>query len=509
MESSILIVAPTRTAAVERRAKDYAQALKAHGHRVALASAGRSLSRSHRRADCVITLSPSNAAHLVGYMLQRRGIPWIADLQTVDRDQSSNVGGRLVLRADALTCAAPEVREGIFEYLGASVALVRDGRADGIDRQLDVLVAAGHPDKALRILMIGPVNSPHMEHLAIAMRDRGHVVRAGGVVWGAGLPPSILPQRGIPVSVMTRPQPLWFCRLIRAFRPDVIHANWMPFAAAGVLSGVRPPLIAMAWGSDVFLANRWQQLMNRFALRHAALALGDSSALVERLIELGAAPERVALLNWGIDLSAFRPPFSPEDRRAVRASLGLPDRPLILSPRGFKPIYNPEVVLESFERLMHEIPDAHLVLKHQGHEPDLGPLAGSERVHVVGRVPYERMAHYYRAADVCVSIPSSDSSPRSVWEAMASGCVCVLSDLPWVRELIRPDVHALVAPVDADSVAAATKRLLTETELTAAIQTNARKLVEEHRDQTREMERLERLYHRVIAEASSEAVSKD
>ncbi len=43
------------------------------------------------------------------------------------------------------------------------------------------------------------------------------------------------------------------------------------------------------------------------------------------------------------------------------------------------------------------------------------------------------MARYYQAADVCVSIPSSDSSPRSVWEAMACGC-------PVVR--IRPAVGA-------------------------------------------------------------------
>jgi hypothetical protein len=35
---------------------------------------------------------------------------------------------------------------------------------------------------------------------------------------------------------------------------------------------------------------------------------------------------------------------------------------------------------------------------------------------MIGNVPAERMPDVYRAADVVVSISSSDSSPRSVWD---------------------------------------------------------------------------------------------
>ena len=70
------------------------------------------------------------------------------------------------------------------------------------------------------------------------------------------------------------------------------------------------------------------------------------------------------------------------------------------------------------------------------------------------------MASYYQAADVCVSIPSSDSSPRSVWEAMACGCPVVVSDLPWVHELIEPERDALVVPIEAAALAGAIGRVL-------------------------------------------------
>ena len=167
----------------------------------------------------------------------------------------------------------------------------------------------------------------------------------------------------------------------------------------------------------------------------------------------------------------------------------------MLSPRALQPLYNPAVIVEGFERAA--VPDAQLVLKHIGTgEPDLGrpPPAGAR---IVGHVPYDRLADWYRAADVCVSIPESDSSPRSVWEAMACGCACVLSDLPWVHELIEDERHALVVPAEPDAVATAIRRLLTEPGLAARIGAEARALVEAHRDQRTEMDRLSDLYRRV------------
>ncbi len=65
------------------------------------------------------------------------------------------------------------------------------------------------------------------------------------------------------------------------------------------------------------------------------------------------------------------------------------------------------------------------------------------------------MVDWYRAADVCVSIPSTDSGPLSVWEALACGCPCVVSDLPWARESVQPSGAALTVLIDADAVAMA------------------------------------------------------
>jgi glycosyltransferase involved in cell wall biosynthesis len=110
------------------------------------------------------------------------------------------------------------------------------------------------------------------------------------------------------------------------------------------------------------------------------------------------------------------------------------------------------------------------------------------------------MADYYRAADVCVSVASSDSSPRSVWEAIACETPCVLSDIPWVHELITHEEHGLVVPIEAKGVAEAIRRLLDDRRLASAISANARRLVETHRDREREMDRLCALYEQVARE---------
>ena len=138
--------------------------------------------------------------------------------------------------------------------------------------------------RPLRLLYLGPYNSPHLEDLAVAMRERGHVVRAAGEVWG-GLPPSSLPERGVPVGTMKFPYVLSFRRLLREFEPDLVHAHWMPFATLAMLAGARP-LVAQAWGSDVYLAGRRHRFELRVALqadRRGDGRLGRSSRAARTL----------------------------------------------------------------------------------------------------------------------------------------------------------------------------------------------------------------------------------
>jgi glycosyltransferase involved in cell wall biosynthesis len=359
-----------------------------------------------------------------------------------------------------------------------------------------------------RLLMLGTVNHPHVEHLALAMAGRSFEVIVGGDSVPE-LAPSVLPRAGIELRAapLARRASLsgaaahvrWIRGLLRDLRPDVVHGHWLcGFACFAAVAGAKP-LVAMAWGSDVLRARRLQTLANRVALRRSALTMTDSQVLMDRLIALGADPRHCVLVNWGVDLETFRP-ASADERAAIRRELQLPDGPIVLSPRSLMPLYNQRTIVDAWADVAAERDDLQLVLKHMGVlREDLGELPFPDRVHVVGHVEYERMASYYRVADVCVSIPSSDSAPRSVFEAMACQVPCVLSDLPWVHEQITDQRDALIVPIDRGALATALRRLVGSPELSRNIAERGRMLVERRHDRSMHMDRLADIYRSLLA----------
>jgi glycosyltransferase involved in cell wall biosynthesis len=501
VSDAILILAPALEAealarAVHERGREVRVITIEAGVRAAIVAARRALRevRTHRPA-LIVSVSPPASAHLIARFMRRgrRWTAWAADRSVV---RVENRWGRVfdprarALRAADLLAAPGAVATRLHETAGVAVAASVDDPAALIE--LALRPASSAASDGLTVLMLGTVNTPHVEHLAIAMRDRGHrVVVAGDIV--ASYAPSVLPSAGIDVRPLELPAIPWVRRLAKEVDPDVVHAHWLPaYGFLATLNRLRP-LVAMAWGSDVYKAEGMQLRKVRHVVRHADVAMADSADLLARLVELGADEKRAYLLNWGVDLAAFSP---ATNRLEVRRQLGLEPGPVVLSPRALTPLYNPRVIVDAFERVARDLPEAQLVVKHIGTgEPDLGrPLPPGTKV--VGHVPYEQLPDWYRAADVCVSIPSSDSSPRSVWEAMACGCACVLSDLPWVHELIEDGRQAMVVPPEPDAVAQAIRRLLLEPSLASRLGAEARALAERYRDQQAEMNRLDNLYRR-------------
>jgi glycosyltransferase involved in cell wall biosynthesis len=356
--------------------------------------------------------------------------------------------------------------------------------------------------------MLGTINHPHVEHLATAMSERGFDVVVGGNELPE-LPPSVLPAAGIRVhgGPTSRRSSLrgaaehvrWIRRLLASERPDLVHAHWLcGFACFAALAGARP-LVSMAWGSDVLLARRLQRLADRVALRRSALTMADSQTLIDACVALGADRRRCLLVQWGVDLQRFAP-ATAEEKAALRRELGLGESRIVLSPRSLMPVYNPRTILDAWAEVAAARDDVRLVLKHMGvRRGDLGELPFPDRVDLVGNVPYDDMPKYYRAADVCISIASSDSAPRSVFEAMACGTPCVLSDLPWVHEQIRDGEQALVVPIEAHAVAGATRRLLDEPQLARRVSESGRALVERLHDRAAHMDQLADAYRGLAA----------
>jgi glycosyltransferase involved in cell wall biosynthesis len=351
----------------------------------------------------------------------------------------------------------------------------------------------------VRLLMLGPLGPPHVADQAIGLSERGFEVEVGGnaqaelddhVIEKAGIPVHRSPpeRRSTPWGIAGSVR--WARRVIAAVEPDVVNAHWLPgFGFAAAAAGASP-LALTAWGSDVYRANLRMRLASRFAVRRAGLVLADSRDLLSRCVELGADPSRAELIQWGVDLSAFAP--ASRERAALKRSLGLGPGPVILSPRSLMPVYNVPVIVRAFGIVGERFADAQLVIKHMGYAlTDLPELPHPERVHVVGNVPYERMADYYRAADVCVSVPTTDGTPRSVLEALACEVPCVITDLPWFEGVLDPGADVLAVPVgEAEALASAIAELLADPARAAELGARGRERVVAAFDRRVQLDRL-------------------
>ncbi|MCW5656391.1 MAG: glycosyltransferase [Burkholderiaceae bacterium] len=313
-----------------------------------------------------------------------------------------------------------------------------------------------------RYVLLGDGESPHLLKWARALADRVelHALSTRGFAPGFD---AVVPEarrlalhtnpafEGGNVSVLRVLPRLG--RWLRAVDADWIHAHYL--TSHGVLAWLakglyrlRARLIGSAWGSDILVTParsamlRW---MTARVLRACALGTSDSEHMAKRMRELGA--REVMVFPFGLDA------LPPDCREAKQARL-------CFASRGLEALYAPRRVLDVFAAIASVWPDAELVVANDGSlraelERTAASAAWGQRARFVGRLGAVEQVQWYRRANWYLSLPASDSVSVSVLEAMAHGCVPVLSDLPANRELVTDGVNGVIAHGDATAVAAA------------------------------------------------------
>jgi glycosyltransferase involved in cell wall biosynthesis len=352
---------------------------------------------------------------------------------------------------------------------------------------------------SLRICVVGDLDGVHTHRWVHWFVERGHdvhgisyyqpqrpppgvkvhVLVAGGAAGGSAAP---LPGRGgwrpaaRRLAEAAAPS-LW--RLINGFRyqrgglrriienvePDVVHAHYVVehgfYAALACRTGRRAgsrPLVVTAWGSDVLLAPRRSPLARaiaRYTLRRADLVTSNNEYMTRRLVDLGAPADRVELVILGADAFFLEAPDA-----SVNLRPGKETPPTVISLRSLDSrLYNVDVILRAMGLVRRRIPDARLLVAGEGRlRAGLERLArrlGLEGSAIfLGYLPPPQLRDALASAHVCVSVPRSDATAVSTLEAMAVGCLPIVSDLPSQEELVRDGENGFRVPVgDADALA--------------------------------------------------------
>lgn len=261
-------------------------------------------------------------------------------------------------------------------------------------------------------------------------------------------------------------------RLARRLDVDLVHAHYLlPYGYWAAEAGVHP-LVMSPWNTDIYTYGRERRRGRRWVRK--AIEAGDefvvsSQGNAEETVRLGADPVRVHRIVWYVDLR----PFGPEKRvEGLAERFGWPaGSVVVLSLRNYRPNTNLDVLLRAFARVRQEVPEARLVLAARGgwtraetealiRELDLGD---SVAMHFAAP---DELPELCASADIGVSIASTDATPASMIESMASRLPMVMGDAITIDEWItQGDGGEVVQPRDEDAVAAALLKLLRDPEL--------------------------------------------
>ncbi len=251
----------------------------------------------------------------------------------------------------------------------------------------------------------------------------------------------LIPKVGLPVQWLLYAAGIFRAVLARRAETDVLWSTWVyPDGVAALWVGqlLGLPVVVESIGSDVNIVAQKppaRALLRRF-LPGAARVIAVSRPLAEKLIELGAAPERVDVIPTGVN----RELFAPRDRGQARARLGRDDGERLVLFVGrterAKGVFD---LLEAFRQVVARDPAARLVYVGQGEaQAELAARAAAfgERVLLTGGRPLPEVAEWIGACDL-LALPSwAEGTPNVILEALSAGRRVVASSVGGIPDLI-------------------------------------------------------------------------
>jgi glycosyltransferase involved in cell wall biosynthesis/predicted metal-dependent phosphoesterase TrpH len=189
--------------------------------------------------------------------------------------------------------------------------------------------------------------------------------------------------------------------------------------------------------------------------------LSPSPATDERLRAIGIANSRIGRWERGVDLRRFDP--------ALRAPDLLPGEITVLYAGRLTKEKGADLLAEAFLRARRRDPRLHLVLAGGGPEEDHLRGRLGEHATFLGWLQVDDLARAYASADVFLFASQTDTYGQVVVEAQASGLPVVAVAQGGPLSLVEHGETGLLAPADADALAAQLLGLTSDTLLYARI----------------------------------------
>ena len=227
--------------------------------------------------------------------------------------------------------------------------------------------------------------------------------------------------------------------ILSKLSPDVLvlyQLNLTAFVATLANRKKKIPTFAIGIGSDILTMPKkgWAyKAMLKYILKHSQAYNAGSPYLLEQMQKYCPKRSEILLANLGIN------PIQPIEKEKI-----------VFSNRLHSPLYRIDEVIKAFANFVSkpEFEDWRLVVAATGKEKEFQQLSQflgiEDKVKFVGWLSQKENAEYYAKSKIYISLPKSDSFPISLMEAMSGECLCIISDLPAYKGIMKQGENCLI-----------------------------------------------------------------
>ncbi len=207
--------------------------------------------------------------------------------------------------------------------------------------------------------------------------------------------------------------------------------------------------------------------------------LAISEGIAEDYLNHGFSTTQVHMQMNAIDTDLFKPLRDPKAREKLRRDFNLPlDASVLLFTGSLIHRKGVDLLIDAFIEVSQQDTNLFLWLvgpKDRSENPSMDEdFVSSLKQKVMnaglsGRVNFHgmiadrtRLVQAYQAADVFVFPSRNEGLPNVVLEAMASGLPLIVSDLPGLKTVIKPNDNGVVVPIGNAQALAQQVKLITE-----------------------------------------------
>jgi len=304
-------------------------------------------------------------------------------------------------------------------------------------------------------------------------------------------------------------------RLARETKYDVIMTGSALVLPIAYLLGVlfRLPVVAIVHGLDIIYPKPLYQIAMRFLLPRCRHIIANSRMTKQLAIERGLAPDRVTVINPGIDVSEFDRLRDPKD---IRQRYDIGNRRFVLSAGR---LVKRKGILDFISRALPDIvkhdPDTILVVigenpsQSLAHRDDLltqiryeiARLELQENVRLVGWTSREDLVAFYQSSDIfvlpAINVPGDiEGFGIVLLEANAAGKPVVATTVGGISDAVADGISGiLIEPENWAIIAQSVTNLLRDDELRQKLGHQGRERAENEFD----WKIIGRQYHKLLA----------